>query len=39
MVETLPSSAESVGLIPSQRARIPHAFQPRDPNTEAEAIL
>ena len=29
VVETLPTSAEDVGLTPGQRARIPHALQPK----------
>ena len=32
VVETSPSSAGGVGLIPGQGARIPHSLQPRSQN-------
>ena len=39
VVETLPFSAGSVGLILGWGAKIPHALWPRKPKHQTEAIL
>ena len=39
MVETSPSGAGGVGLIPGQGAKIPHASWPKKSKHETEAIL
>ena len=39
VVKTSPSSAGAAGLIPGQRAKIPHASGPKKPKQKTKAIL
>ena len=39
VVKTSPSKAGGTGLIPGQRAKIPHASQPKQPKHKTGAIL
>ena len=39
VVKTLSSSAGSMGLIPGQAAKIPHASQPKNQNIKMKEIL